>query len=149
MSDLRGLWEQYKRLELSQHVRNDKVLAVEVLIHAEQKKIGTDAYDFDNRWTKKEERAKSTVEGPPDLDSKPPEKEYIVPQTKFTLEQAQGIVGENELAILEDCAKKSEARMICLASIFDKLNPVENKNVARRGQGINMSIAEFHKRKEE
>jgi len=38
--------------------------------------------------------------------------------------------------------------MVCLAAFCDKLNPEENKNVARRGQVINMTMAEFHKRKE-
>ena len=148
MSVLRDLWENYKKLEVTTTTRNSKVLELEALIHVEQKKMGVSAYDFDKRWTRRDEMAKSTVTGPPDRDSKSPD-EFTVPQTKFTLEEAQKIVGENELAILEDCAKKSEARMICLAAIFDKLNPIENRNVARRGQGINMAMAEFHKRKEE
>ena len=148
MSELRDLWENYKRRELSIHTRDSKLLELETLIHAEQKKMGVSAYDFDRRWIRREEAAKSTVAGPPDPDAKSPD-EFTIPQTKFTLEEAQKIVGENELAMLADCAKKSEARMICLAAIFDKLNPFENKNVARRGQGINMAMAEFHKRKEE
>jgi len=145
MSTLRDLWEQYKRLELSTHKRDPKALEIEALIHVEQKKMGVSAYDFDKRWIRRDEMAKSTVAGPP-MDS--PEETFTVPQTKFTLEEAEEIVGENELAILADCAKKSEARMICLAAILDKLNPVDNKNVARRGQGINMAMVEFHKRKE-
>lgn len=147
MSELRDLWERYKSRELSNHTRDTKLLELEVLIHAEQKKMGISAYDFDKKWIRKEEMARSTVSGPPDPNSKAPD-EFIIPQSKFTLKDAEGIVGENELAILADCAKKSEARMICLAAIFDKLNPLENKNVARRGQGINMAMAEFHKRKE-
>jgi len=145
MSELRDLWERYKARELSNHTRDSKLLELEVLIHAEQKKMGIGAYDFDRKWIRKEEMARSTVSGPP--DAKSPD-EFTIPQTKFTLKEAEEIVGENELAMLADCAKKSEARMICLAAIFDKLNPIENKNVARRGQGINMAMAEFHKRKE-
>jgi len=148
MSVLRDLWENYKRLELTTTTRNSKLLEIESQIHVEQKKMGVSAYDFDRRWTRRDESAKSSIEGPPEADSKPPE-EFTIPQSHFTLEQAKEIIGENEFSILEDCAKKSEARMICLASIFDKLNPVENKNVARRGQGINMAMVEFHKRKEE
>lgn len=147
MSTLRDLWEQYKRLEATTHKRDSKALEIEALIHTEQKKMGVSAYDFDKRWIRIEEMAKSTVTGPPDPNEEQPEA-FTVPQTKFTLEEAEKIVGENELAILADCAKKSEARMICLAAIFDKLNPIENKNVARRGQGINMAMVEFHKRKE-
>lgn len=147
MSTLRDLWEQYKRLEAITHKRDSKALEIEALIHTEQKKMGVSAYDFDKRWIRREEMAKSTVTGPPDPNEEQPEV-FTVPQTKFTLEDAEKIVGENELAILADCAKKSEARMICLAAIFDKLNPIENKNVARRGQGINMAMVEFHKRKE-
>ena len=147
MTVLRDLWESYKRLELTTKTRDSKVLELEALIHIEQKKMGVSAYDFDRRWIRKEEMSKSSVEGPPSPDSKPPE-EFTVPQSHFTLEEAKEIIGENEFALLEDCAKKSEARMICLASILDKLNPTENKNVARRGQGINMAMVEFHKRKE-
>lgn len=147
MSVLRDLWEQYKKLELTTHKRDSKVLEIEALIHAEQKIMGVSAYDFDKRWIRKDEMAKSTVEGPPDPNSKAPE-EFTVPQTKFTLEEAEKIVGENELAMLADCAKLSEARNICLAAICNKLNPEDNKNMARRGQIINMAIAEFHKRKE-
>ena len=146
MTVLRDLWEKYKNLELTNTTRTAKVLEVESLIHAEQKRMGVGAYDFEARWERRAEMAKSTVEGPPDPESKSPD-EFTVPQSRFTLEEAKEIIGENEYAMLEDCAKVSEARMVCLASILDKLNP-DNKNVARRGQGINMSIAEFHKRKE-
>ncbi len=146
MSALRDLWENYKKLELTNTTRNSKVLEVEALIHTEQKRMGVSAYDFEARWERRAEMAKSTVEGPP-MDSTSPS-DFVVPQSRFTFEEAKGIVGENEYAMLEDCAKLSEARMICIASILDKLNPTENKNVARRGQGINMTIAEFHKRKE-
>lgn len=148
MSVLRDLWEQYKRLESTTHKRSSKALEIEALIHTEQKTMGVSAYDFDKRWIRRDEMAKSTVEGPPDPNTQRPEEGFTVPQTKFTLEEAEKIVGENELAILADCAKLSEARNICLAAICDKLNPADNKNQARRGQIINMAITEFHKRKE-
>ena len=146
MSALRDLWEKYKKLELINTSRTSKVLEIEALIHEEQKKMGVGAYDFEVRWERRAEMAKSSVEGPP-MDSTSPS-DFVVPQSRFTLDEAKDIIGENEYALLEDCAKLSEARMICLASILDKLNPTENKNVARRGQGINMSIVEFHRRKD-
>ena len=147
MTVLRDLWESYKKLELTNTTRTAKVLEIEASIHTEQKRMGVSAYDFEVRWERRAEMAKPSVEGPPPMDSTPPS-DFVVPQNRFTLEEAKEIVGENEYSILEDCAKLSEARMICLAAILDKLNPTENKNVARRGQGINMTITEFHKRKE-
>jgi len=147
MTVLRDLWEKYKKLELINATRTAKVLEAEALIHEEQKRMGVSAYDFEARLERRDKMAKSTVEGPPAMDSTSPS-DFVVPQSRFTLEQAKEIIGENEFSLLEDCAKLSEARMICLASILDKLNPTENKNVARRGQGINMTITEYHKRKE-
>jgi len=146
LSELRDYWEEYKKIELSGVGRNKRAYALEVLIHEKQKEIKSDPYDFDKRWEKAEAMGTPTISGPPDPNSKPePEKQ---PRAEHTWVQAKEDIGENDIAMLDGCAKWAEDRMVYLAHVLDVLNP-DNSNVARRGQGINIAIAEFNRRKAE
>lgn len=143
---LTDLWNEYNKI-FSGGKRTGRALILEPLIHAEQKRIGvTPVYDFDKRWDKVAKDGASTVNGPPEPNSKP--EIPNAPQRNFTVEQAKKIIGSGDCAILEDCAKVAEARMIFLADVLDKMNP-SNSNVARRGQATNIAIQEFNRRKAE
>jgi len=140
------LWTEYKKIELTGK-RTKRALDLEVLIHQKQKILSTGAYDFNARWEKNETMGKSTVEGPP-MDARP-EATNVPPQANFTVEQAKEKIGENDCAILDDCIGWAEARMIYMAHVADVINPANKTNVARRGQCINIAIAEFNRRKAE
>ena len=148
MTELGDLWEQYQALLNSGSERNDKVRSLEEEIHRVQKEKGWSRYDFDKKWERKIENSTPSIEGPPAMDSKAPTDEKPVPVSHFTFEQAKKKVGNNNYNILEDCAMETEAEMICLAEIHNRLNP-DNSNVARRGQCINLSLTKFRTRKEE
>ena len=142
MTELRDLWEEYGKIVQS-GVRTDRALKIEEEIHALQKKIGTSRYDFDKRWERNVEMAKPTITiGSMDEEEKP-----SVPSTNFTFDQAKARVGENDFALLEDCAIRAEAEMVVLARILDSLNIDNQRNVARRGQAINIAIRKFEELK--
>ena len=48
---------------------------------------------------------------------------------------------------MEDCAIRAEAEMVVLARILDSLNIDNQRNVARRGQAINIAIRKFEELK--
>jgi len=142
MTELRDLWDEYGKIVQS-GVRTDRALKIEEEIHALQKKIGTSRYDFDKRWERNVEMAKPTITiGSMDEEEKP-----SVPSTNFTFDQAKTRVGENDFALLEDCAIRAEAEMVVLARILDSLNIDNQRNVARRGQAINIAIRKFEELK--
>jgi hypothetical protein len=142
MTELRDLWDEYGKIVQS-GVRTDRALKIEEEIHALQKKIGTSRYDFDKRWERNVEMAKPTITiGSMDEEEKP-----SVPSTNFTFDQAKARVGENDFALLEDCAIRAEAEMVVLARILDSLNIDNQRNVARRGQAINIAIRKFEELK--
>ena len=142
MTELRELWDEYGKIVQS-GVRTDRALKIEEEIHALQKKIGTSRYDFDKRWERNVEMAKPTITiGSMDEEEKP-----SVPSTNFTFDQAKARVGENDFALLEDCAIRAEAEMVVLARILDSLNIDNQRNVARRGQAINIAIRKFEELK--
>ena len=142
MTELRDLWDEYGKIVQS-GVRTEKALKIEEAIHALQKKIGTSRYDFDKRWERNVEMAKPTITiGSMDEEEKP-----SVPSTNFTFDQAKARVGENDFALLEDCAIRAEAEMVVLARILDSLNIDNQRNVARRGQAINIAIRKFEELK--
>ena len=142
MTELRELWDEYGKIVQS-GVRTDRALKIEEEIHALQKKIGTSRYDFDKRWERNVEMAKPTITiGSMDEEEKP-----SVPSTNFTFDQAKARVGENDFALLEDCAMRAEAEMVVLARILDSLNIDNQRNVARRGQAINIAIRKFEELK--
>ena len=139
------LWTEYKKIEITGK-RTKRALDLEALIHQKQQNLGMKAYDFDTRWIKNENMAKSNVAGPPMYAR--PEAITKPPQANFTGDQAKDKIGANDCAILDDCIGWAEARMIYMADRADKINP-DNSNVARRGQCINIAIAEFNRRKAE
>ena len=142
MTELRELWDEYGKI-VQNGVRTDRALKIEEAIHALQKKIGTSRYDFDKRWERNTEMAKPTITiGSMDEEEKP-----SVPSTNFTFDQAKARVGENDFALLEDCAIRAEAEMVVLARILDSLNIDNQRNVARRGQAINIAIRKFEELK--
>jgi hypothetical protein len=138
MTELRDLWDEYSKI-VQGGVRNDRALSVESKIHEIQKKLGTSRYDFDKRWEKNAEMAKPTINTPP----MEPEIEKSVPTSNFTFEQAKARIGENDFALLEDCAMRAEAEMVVLARILETLNVDNQRNVARRGQAINIAVRKF------
>ena len=142
MTELRELWDEYG-LIVQSGVRTTKALRIEEEIHALQKKIGTSRYDFDKRWERNIEMAKPTLT----IDSMDEEEKPSVPSTNFTFEQAKERIGENDFALLEDCAMRAEAEMVVLARILDSLNIDNQRNVARRGQAINIAIRKFEELK--
>ena len=145
MSELRTYWDEYELIEKSGQGRNARAKELEALIHKKQIELKLPPYDFDAREIKKTTNAMSTVSGPPKADSVP--LEVNTESTgKYTIEQAKKDIGENKCAMLEWCAKWAEARMVYLAFILDRLNP-DNVNVARRGQAMNVAIAEFNRMK--
>lgn len=142
MTELRDLWDEYGKI-VQNGVRTDRALKIEEEIHALQKKIGTSRYDFDKRWERNAEMSKPTITiGSMDEEEKP-----SVPSTNFTFEQAKARIGENDFALLEDCAIRAEAEMVVLARILDSLNIDNQRNVARRGQAINIAIRKFEELK--
>jgi len=142
MTELRELWDEYG-LIVQSGARTTRALRIEEEIHALQKKIGTSRYDFDKRWERNVEMAKPTLTiGSMDEEEKP-----SVPSTNFTFEQAKSRIGENDFALLEDCAMRAEAEMVVLARILDSLNIDNQRNVARRGQAINIAIRKFEELK--
>lgn len=143
MSELSIAWDKYKLIQQAGK-RTSTALKLEVDIHAIQKSIGKAPYDFDASWARVAKQASSTVTGPP-MDA------IIVPtqpQANFTLEQAISKIGKNDCALFDDIAMLTECRMIYLAHVHDKINPIDNKNVARRGQACNFDMAEYRARKE-
>ena len=142
MTELRDLWDEYGKIVQS-GVRTEKALKIEEAIHALQKKIGTSRYDFDKRWERNSEMAKPTLT----IGSMEEEEKPSVPSTNFTFEQAKARIGENDFALLEDCAIRAEAEMVVLARILDSLNIDNQRNVARRGQAINIAIRKFEELK--
>lgn len=150
MTELRDLWEEYKRIELSGAGRNKRAKEIEARIHEIQKGMGTSLYDFDKREEKQNLMGKPTIEVPSvvSLPDKPNVEERA-PQANFTLEQAKKIVGDNDYRILEECNRVVEAQIVCVEHISMGRNPDNKKNPARRGQSINQTIFLFNKRKEE
>jgi hypothetical protein len=142
MTELRELWDEYG-LIVQGGERTARALKVEEEIHALQKKIGTSRYDFDKRWERNSEMAKPTLT----IGSMEEEEKPSVPSTNFTFEQAKARIGENDFALLEDCAMRAEAEMVVLARILDSLNIDNQRNVARRGQAINIAIRKFEELK--
>lgn len=149
MSKLRELWEEYKRLEDTGSSRTGRILDLEKEIHDRQREIGTAPFDFDKKWAKKEQDGTSTLLGPPLPDSKPVEVKEVIPQNNFTFDEARKIIGENDFAILEDCNRMAEAMMTCIENIANKRNTENQRNPARRGQSINLTINLFNRRKDE
>ena len=142
MTELRDLWDEYGKIVQSGE-RTSRALKIEEEIHALQKKIGTSRYDFDKRWERNAEMSKSTIT----IGSMEEEEKPSVPSTNFTFDQAKARVGENDFALLEDCAIRAEAEMVVLARILDSLNIDNQRNVARRGQAINIAIRKFEELK--
>lgn len=130
---------------MSEGGRTDNVKALEPKIHEVQKSIGTDAYDFDKWWAKREIQGVSSINGPP-IENSEPEK---VPQGNFTVEQAMKKIGESDCAILEDCVKHAEAEEVFIAHILDKVNPTNKTNYARRGMVGNRAMRKFESKKAE
>ena len=142
MTELRELWDEYG-LIVQGGTRTTRALRIEEEIHALQKKIGTSRYDFDKRWERNSEMAKPTLT----IGSMEEEEKPSVPSTNFTFEQAKARIGENDFALLEDCAMRAEAEMVVLARILDSLNIDNQRNVARRGQAINIAVRKFEELK--
>ena len=142
MTELRDLWDEYGKI-VQGGARTTRALKIEEEIHALQKKIGTSRYDFDKRWERNSEMAKPTLT----IGSMEEEEKPSVPSTNFTFEQAKARIGENDFALLEDCAMRAEAEMVVLARILDSLNIDNQRNVARRGQAINIAIRKFEELK--
>jgi len=142
MSELKELWDEYTKI-VQGGVRNDRAREIESRIHEVQKKLGTSRYDFDRRWERNAEMAKPTVNTPP----MEPEPTVSVPTSNFTFEQAKARVGENDFALLEDCAMRAEAEIVVLSRILDSINIENQRNVARRGQAINIAIRKFEELK--
>lgn len=149
-TELGNLWEQYKKLLETGITRTEEVRKLERKIHEIQKAKGYSLFDFDTKWAKKMADATPTVTGgtKEQMNNKPPvEEDTPVPTAHFTLEQAKLRVGENNLRILEDCARDAECELICLEDILNKINPVNITNVARRGQAMNQSEIKYRDRK--
>ena len=142
MTELRDLWDEYGKI-VQGGARTTRALKIEEEIHALQKKIGTSRYDFDKRWERNSEMAKPTLT----IGSMEEEEKPSVPSTNFTFEQAKARIGENDFALLEDCAMRAEAEMVVLARILDSLNIDNQRNVARRGQAINIAVRKFEELK--
>ncbi len=119
------------------------VKKVEAEIHAAQKLVGADPYDFDDWWNKKIKEGASTVKI--SKGDEPPQKP--VPQGNYTLEEAIEIIGENDCAILTDCAKHAEAEEVFLGHELNKLNPDNQNNYARRGMVGNRAMKKFEIKK--
>jgi len=145
MAELKPLWDEYNKLRAS-GARNARAIMLEGLIHGRQREIGSEPYDFDKMWDKIEKDRTPSIEVPTIGGMIKPETE-TVPQSRFTFEQAKKLIGENDCAILDDCAKWAEVRMVYLSHVLNEINPAENTNVARRGQGINIGLGEFVRRK--
>lgn len=138
-SELSVYWEKYKILENSGRGRTKEVLDLEALIHQRQKEIKSKPYDFDARWARNVSNGTPTLLGPPPVENKPIEVSQN--QGKLNIEQIREFLGENECAILDYCAMVADYKLTYLSHVLDKINP-ENANVARRGQGANMAMAE-------
>jgi hypothetical protein len=147
MSELRDLWEAYKIIEVSGQGRNDRASEIEAKIHEIQKGMGSSPYDFDKRWEKNEAMKTESVTGPPDFNSKPASETQKVPQGHFSVDEAKEIIGANDLAILDDCAKHAEAEEIYLEHQLSKINPANRNNHARRGMVGNRAMQKFERRK--
>ncbi len=144
MSELSQYWEEYKKI-IDKGVRTQRARDLEVKIHEVQKRIGSDRYDFDKRWQKIEHDGKPTITLPPmDAEVTP-----SAPTSNFTFEQAKAKVGDNDFALLEDCAMKAEAEIIVLSRILDTINVENQRNVARRGQAINIAIRKYEELKKD
>lgn len=144
MTELTPLWAEYNKI-LSKGIRTARARELESAIHEIQKKMGSSRYDFDKRWAKIEHDGKPTITLPP-MDAEPAP---TVPTSNFTFEQAKARIGENDFALLEDCAMKAEAMIVVLARIFDTINIENQRNVARRGQGINIAIRLYEELKKD
>jgi hypothetical protein len=142
MSELSVLWDEYKKI-IQKGQRTDRAREIEAKIHEVQKRIGTPRYDFDRRWEK------VIADGTPTINLPPMEAEPTpsVPTTNFTFEQAKARVGDNDFALLEDCAMRAEAEIVVLTRILDSINIENQRNVARRGQAINIAIRKFEEMK--
>jgi len=142
LSNLRTYWEEYKKIEIRGE-RTKRCYEIEALIHEEQKKMGVSIYNFNARWTRKEVDGKSTLEGPT-FDPVP--EPDPVPTSNFTFDYAKDKIGENDFAILEECAMEAELYMVCLAKILENINPDNTRNLARRGQATNIAMRLFEER---
>ena len=107
MTELRDLWDEYGKIVQS-GVRTEKALKIEEAIHALQKKIGTSRYDFDKRWERNSEMSESTLT----INTMDREESQSVPSTNFTFEQAKARIGENDFALLEDCAIRDRKSVV-------------------------------------
>ena len=123
MTELRDLWDEYGKI-VQGGARTTRALKIEEEIHALQKKS-------------------TLLISPTDGVEETPS----VPSTNFTFEQAKERIGENDFALLEDCAMRAEAEMVVLARILDSLNIDNQRNVARRGQAINIAVRKFEELK--
>lgn len=142
MSNLRTYWEEYRRIE-QKGERTARCFELEKLIHEEQKKMGVSRYDFNARWLRIEQQAESSISGP---TLEPTEKEPV-PTSNFSFEYAKEKLGENDFAILEECAMNAEIIIVCLAKILDGINSENTRNPARRGQAINFAMRLYEERK--
>lgn len=143
MSNLTIYWSEYKKIELSGE-RTKRCLELEKLIHDEQKNMGVSRYDFNARWERKEAQGKITLEGP-SLDPSPESEPE--PTSNFTFDYAKDKIGENDFAILEECAMKAELQMVVLAKILETINNENKQNFARRGQAMNIAMRLFEEKK--
>lgn len=144
MSNLRVYWEEYKRIELKGE-RTKRCFELEQLIHDEQKIMDVSRYDFNSRWARKIKAGTPTITGPSLAPAEDPEP---APTSNFTFEYAKDKIGENDFAILEECAMRAELYMVCLATILETVNPDNKSNMARRGQATNIAIKLFEEMKE-
>jgi hypothetical protein len=142
MSELSILWDEYKKI-IQKGERTPRAREIEEKIHEVQKRIGTPRYNFDRRWERVIEAGTPTIS----LPSMEAESTSSVPTSNFTFEQAKARVGENDFALLEDCAMRAEAEIVVLARILDTINVENQRNVARRGQAINIAIRKFEELK--
>jgi len=146
LTELSDLWAKYTAIEQTGNTTTKKAKDIEARIHELQKNMGTSRYDFDKRRERLERDAVSSVSGPPDMESKVEEEN--VPQARYTFEQAREQMSDNDFNILEECAQQYEIKSVLLAHILNGLNPDNQTNHARRGQGINWAITEFYRRKD-
>jgi len=141
MTELRDLWEQYGVLEKKGQPR-EKMLSIERRIHEIQKERGSSRYDFDKRWGKKDEMMEGSMQGPPKFDAPTtdePEKMEIID----AIEKAKKLIGENDIALLEECLEKAEAFSTYGTDYLDKINPANTRNAAMRGQKVNLAMEIF------
>ena len=142
-SQLLPLWEKYKVIEQG-GVRTEGAKKIEAEIHLIQKSYKTATYDFDSRWMRKAKAGEITVTGPPMGDRPEPP---TPPVATHTVEEAEKDVGENDSSMLRDCVRWVEPRMIIMADEAEKVNVENQRNVARRGQVMNLALPEFLRRK--